>query len=322
MPQLIGDWTFVTWGPWDYYIATAPGLLYLGFDTDPDTVIIGSNVGPNFVHAGGGDDQLYGGASTDNLNGGKGDDLVYGNGGDDKITLSEGTDKLFGGTGQDVVQLSETAGEGWTVSLLHGFGIQVIGSFFDPNAIIHFSELSDFENVTGSNADDYIEGDRADNVLEDSWFSGSQDDDVLIAFAGDDIVRVHGGSDRVDAGSGDDRIEVYGRWMDNHSLTGGVGADEFDFTGLSHLQSGHFATVEDFTRAEGDRVLVDAGFVFDPTDGLDLTLLGQASVWATQSGSTVTLRFDDNGDRVMDSYAILEMQGGVVFDAQIDLGFV
>lgn len=322
MPQTIGSWNFAVWGPWDFYIATGPAPhIYIGADTDPDTIII-ANSSFASIHAGGGDDQLHGAAGADWLNGGKGDDLVYGNAGNDKVTLSEGNDTLYGGSGTDVVQLGELAGEGWTVSLLHGFGIQVIGSFFDPNAIINVSELYDFESVTGSDEDDYIEGDRADNVLEDSWFSGSQDDDVLIAHAGDDIVRVHGGSDRVKGGAGDDVIEVHGRWMDDHSLTGGTGADTFDFTGMSALQDGQFATVEDFSRTEGDHLLVSDAYVYDPSDGTDQSLLGQASLWVTQSGTTATLRFDHDGDRVMDTWAVIELAPGLSFDPLVDMTFL
>ncbi len=56
---------------------------------------------------GSGDDTLSGGSGNDNISGGRGDDLARGNDGDDQISGGTGNDILLGGGGSDSIEGNE-----------------------------------------------------------------------------------------------------------------------------------------------------------------------------------------------------------------------
>lgn len=61
------------------------------------------------VHAGGGDDTIFGGVSDNTLRGQGGNDHLYGGNGDDTITGSTGSDTLTGGRGADCFDFNSIA---------------------------------------------------------------------------------------------------------------------------------------------------------------------------------------------------------------------
>lgn len=111
-------------------------------------------------------------------------------------------------------------------------------------------QVVNFKNVIGSIANDTLVGDAQDNVLthgpktSDFDFTALADQDILIGGGGNDTL-VSNGSDR---------------------LTGGSGADQFLLTTTSFVQPfrggvgsvlAGASTITDFSRSQGDKLLVD-----------------------------------------------------------------
>ena len=320
-------WTTFSTGVFDYYISQGPvgqAAYYFGDEDDPDTVIVGS-AGTEYINGGGGDDVIYGQGGFDHLSGGGGNDRVLGGAGDDTIFTSVGQDDLDGGTGFDTLQLTLKNGQGWQVSLQSGIAYQVVGGgLLDPNVELNVADITNFEAVRGSWADDFIEGDDGNNILDDGGSFGTQDNDTIFGLGGDDTIRIKAGQDTVDGGSGADRIEVRGFNMDDHQLTGGADGDTFVFD-LHGRQSGKAATITDFDWREGDIIEIDSryDFVKDYTNGSDPELNGQASIWHSKFSDDISrLNFDSDGDRIAESWVDIEGDGAGSFLLSADVFLV
>ena len=147
--------------------------------------------------------------------------------GDDLLVGGLGLDVLIGGPGVDtvsyenernaIVYLStgEARVDGGAIDLFPGR--QVI-EYLDENGNIRQAEVSDIENLRGSQYWDELTGTHGPNRLEglgggDSLI-GLGGDDVLLGGDGDDNLRSGPGNDRLDGGAGNDY------------LAGGPGADQ------------------------------------------------------------------------------------------------
>jgi len=197
-----------------------------------DDLIIGNQLA-NLLQGNGGQDDLFGGWGADTLDGGAGDDVVWGGLGDDSISDTggganylrgeEGNDSVVGGSGFDDIN-----GNMGADTASGGLGEDwVVGG--KDNDVLSGGDA--FDIVYGNLGSDTIAGDAGDDIVR-----GGQQDDVLFGGAGDDYV------------SGD---------RDNDTITGGAGADTFH----SFAEAG-LDRVLDFNRAEGDRVLLDAGTTY------------------------------------------------------------
>ncbi|CAN7475237.1 hypothetical protein LJR219_003220 [Phenylobacterium sp. LjRoot219] len=184
------------------------------------------------VLAGAGDDTVIGNAAGNLVSGAAGGDVIFGHGGGDSLSGGEGSDYLRGGEGDD--------------SLAGGGG-------FD-----------DMQGNTGQ--DTLVGGDGGD------WVLGGQGDDRVSGQAGDDIINGNLGYDVCDGGDGDDVVRggqgddiLHGDagvdWLSgdrgNDTLSGGAGADIFHSSATAGLD-----LVTDFSRADGDRIQLDAGTAY------------------------------------------------------------
>jgi Ca2+-binding RTX toxin-like protein len=142
------------------------------------------------------------------------------------------------------------------------------------------------DDLQGNTGDDTISG-----GLGNDWSVGGQGNDQLLGNAGDDIVLGNLGQDTCSGGAGADTVRggqgddvVRGGAGDdfvsgdrgNDTLTGGQGADLFNSSAQSGLDR-----IEDFNRAEGDRLQLEDGSTFTLTqEGLDavVTVNGLARV--------------------------------------------
>ena len=198
-------------------------------------------------------DMLFGGAGEDELAGGAGDDELDGGAGDDILDGGPGADVLRGGPGIDVadyfwhsnagvvVNLHTAAARGGDAEGDRFAGQQVI-EYVDASGNAQQAQISDIENLRGSEHDDVLTGDRGANEL-----NGAGGDDVLEGREGDD--RLLGddpwlsfwrdsvpGDDRLDGGEGDDWLEGGGG---ADQLRGGPGEDT-----ASYRNSGDYMGVE------------------------------------------------------------------------------
>ena len=186
-----------------------------------------------------GDNSLFGGPGDDELDGREGDDLL---GGD------PGADVLIGGTGNDTVsyEFLVPALSGVNVDLGSGEahwgdaegdtfpGRQTI-EYLDEDGNIQQAEVTDIENLRGTELHDELTGSHGPNRLEGLGGSdeiyGLAGDDELLGGTGNDILRSGLGNDELDGGPGDDVLEGgagdddLDGGADDDELVGGPGAD-------------------------------------------------------------------------------------------------
>ena len=196
--------------------------------------VLHGDSGDDELSGGPGMDELYGGKDDDFLNGGPGNDMLYGGpgndyledyldfaDGDDELNGGAGDDKLLGHTGADVLiggpgsdtasylysdagveirlySVLETGGRGGTAEGDVFAGRQSI-NYRDSSGNIRQTEISDIENLEGSNYGDTLVGDVGANVLY-----GRGGHDVLDGRDGDDILEGGRGADQLRGGAGED----------------------------------------------------------------------------------------------------------------------
>jgi Ca2+-binding RTX toxin-like protein len=249
------------------------------------------------IHAGSGDDAVYGlpGDDTiwaddgnDTVAGGEDDDVIFGGRGDDSIagdTFDEiigsstsvpvGDDFIDGGAGNDHIY-----GDGGADTLLGGDGDDYLRGNNDV-AVNHVSPSSaqdgdDYlsggsgnDTLTGDAADDtLVGGDGADTLFGDSdqtpvayqgddYLDGGEGNDYLRGYAGNDTLIGGGGDDQILGEDGDDFVEV---GQGNNIASGGAGND---------VITGQLLAIDTLMGDAGDDRMTGGGFL-DGGDGNDV----------------------------------------------------
>ena len=218
-----------------------------------------------------GNDELYGGAGDDTLDGLAGDDNLFGGAGNDTLSGGAGDDRLEGGAGADTYLFER--GQGNDLIVDYGYNTLCFGADIAPGQIsvrqqgadlllevndgdgsvrvLNGYQLSGGIDVTFADGTVWsgeqlmsliipAEGTDADDLI----VSGSRGD-VLNGGAGSDYLEGNGGEDQLDGGSGND------------SLSGGAGDDILDGgSGNDWLYGGDGNDVYIFRRGGGnDRVI-------------------------------------------------------------------
>lgn len=178
------------------------------------------------------------GATIENALGGSGADQINGNSAANQILGGLGNDTIDGGEANDYLRGNE--GDD---SLIGGGG---------------------FDDMLGNQGNDTVRGGDGPD-----WVVGGQADDRLFGEAGDDVVYGNLGSDTQDGGDGRDWVRggqandslsggAGDDWLSgdlgDDTLAGGAGADIFHSWGAAGIDR-----ITDFSRAEGDRIQLDAG---------------------------------------------------------------
>lgn len=205
---------------------------------------------------------LVGRASIDGY-GNELDNEITGNDRDNLLEGGGGNDTLRGGKGNDIYVLD---GPGDVVVEDRRGGIDTIRIDDD----IDLRSFANVENVELQGEDDHA---ATGNALANRLV-GNDGDNGLEGLAGNDVLSGGAGDDVLRGGTGRDR------------LTGGAGADEFVVGDAAR----NVATVTDFSRAEGDRLLI-GDLLSDLADGTDLT----AYLSLRGRGSAVQVLVDADG---------------------------
>jgi Ca2+-binding RTX toxin-like protein len=173
---------------------------------------------------------------------------LYGEGGDDGLTGKAGGDALFGGAGNDWLDGGPggdilDGGAGWDVlsyqSATSGVVVDMTGNANGGAAA--GDQVSNIEVLQGSNfADTLTSLDRGGGSGAQLYGEGGHD--TLLGKAGGDYLFGGAGNDTLDSGFGGD------------VLNGGAGTDTFRFS--TALGAGNVDTVQDFSAAEGDRIVL------------------------------------------------------------------
>jgi|GEM_PF-718004 len=192
-----------------------------------DDSIIGDEV-DNIIHAGDGDDLVESRDGEDIIFGEAGVDTLYAEEGDDFLVGGEDGDILDGGNDKDTASYF-TSAERVAVSLATGKGWAG-----DAKG----DELSNIENLEGSEFEDLLTGDDGENIISglagndlikakggDDWLDGGEDDDRLFGQAGDDTLDGQTGDDLLKGGTGND---ILGGDDGNDQLFGQAGVDTLE----------------------------------------------------------------------------------------------
>jgi glycerophosphoryl diester phosphodiesterase len=176
---------------------------------------------------------MIGTNANDRMLGGSGADTIDGSGGDDTILGFDGDSYLRGGDGNDLI----------------------VGG-------------ADFDDINGNKGDDTIDGGSGGG----DWLVGGQGNDLVTSYFGDSVLLGNIGNDTLMGGFGDEVLRggqdndlIYGGagsdWLSgdrgSDTVFGGAGADTFHSFSDAGLD-----LVADFSRTEGDRVLLDAGTIY------------------------------------------------------------
>jgi len=157
------------------------------------------------------------------------------------VFASTGNDSVIGTSGQDYIRGDE------------GNDVLSGGDAFDDingnmgNDTVSGGAGDDY--AVGGKDNDYLKGEQGNDIV---W--GNLGNDTQEGGAGDDQVRGGQGDDTIDGGSGNDFVSG-DRGSD--TISGGTGADLFHGS-----QDAGLDRVLDFSRAEGDRVMLDPGTTY------------------------------------------------------------
>ena len=208
-----------------------------------------------------------------------GADLLHGSAGADTIAGAAGNDTIDGGSGGS----NYLRGEDGNDQLTGGAG---------------------FDDINGNLGDDTASGGEGED-----WVVGGKDQDVLHGEGGGDIVYGNLGNDTVDGGAGEDVVRggqdndlLQGGdgndWLSgdrgSDTAAGGAGADVFHSFGEAGLD-----LITDFSRAQGDRIMLDAGTAYS----------------VSQSGADTVVSLGGGGQVVLAGVSMASLTGDWIFGA-------
>jgi Ca2+-binding RTX toxin-like protein len=188
------------------------------FATSYDDSLTGDQFN-NSLYGNSGNDTLNGGAGDDYLNGDTGNDIINGGDGNDTIIGSTGMDQMTGGNGIDTLNYAGSPGA-ITVNLATN---TVSGGDATGDTI------SGFENIAGSNGDDFLTGDAGVNNID-----GYIGNDTIDGGAGADIISGGGGTNTVTYANSSAAVQVV--VTDNYVITQVSTGDASGDT-LSYIQN-------------------------------------------------------------------------------------
>jgi serralysin len=187
------------------------------------------------------DNRLEGAYGNDSLSGASGNDTLLGGSGNDWLDGGAGADLMDGGADWDVVSY-QSAKNGVTVDLTTNLN----GGAAAGDRILNVEVLQ------GSTHNDLLIG------IDNGGGHGVQ----LYGEGGNDTLLGRGGGDYLFGGAGNDTLDS-GFGCD--VLNGGAGADTFRFS--SGLGAGNVDTIQDFSGAEGDRIVLGSTVFMDVGTG-------------------------------------------------------
>ena len=243
--------------------------------------------GANVLDGGNGHDTLRGGGGNDRLVLSLGTDRLDGGAGTNTLVLNQPYERYANGTqswaGDDFFSSLDFDGPSdATVEIRLGVGAHATFLYGGRGS----STLTGIANVRTGVGNDYVYGSDGANVISvghgANFVDGAGGNDVIygsnlepndrpyqfdfidhrddaeIAFGGSGNDRIVGVSTARGEGGNDTLVAG---WFDDQHMTGGAGADRFQFTDDYGEQYGRsddqYGIVDDFNAAEGDRIVID-----------------------------------------------------------------
>ncbi|GHC62548.1 calcium-binding protein [Neogemmobacter tilapiae] len=190
------------------YAGIAPALhnIYTGAGTDViDTYDANANNG-HLIHAGSGNDTVYGGRAADSALDSSGNDFYDLGDGNDSAYVGKGNDVYRGGAGtyDSVVFLYTYADNGNYTLATNGVTFDLAKTGAQNLGALGRDQFSGFENVAGTHSADRLFGSGAANQLD-----GYDGNDLLAGRGGSDLITGGQGQDRLIGGAGADSIMLF-----------------------------------------------------------------------------------------------------------------
>ena len=245
--------------------------LFANIDGTAGDDVLDGTADADTINGLGGNDIINGLGGDDIIDGGAGDNTLNGGAGNDTIT-SLGNDIIEGGTGDDLVEMGLASRDDTTLidggadtdtisfaTLDAAEGGGAANSFLvvdlqaqayslrDLSTLLFVDQFANFENVTGSDFRDLLQGSSGDNVLS--------------GLAGDDTLQGRGGNDIINGGYGDD---VINGGIGADIMNGGAGIDT-----LSYAGSATFILINLRTGTAGGAAAGDSFLSFEIAIGTD-----------------------------------------------------
>ena len=280
---------------------------------------IGNPANGSLVTYAQGDDQLYGGAGNDTIQGDHGDDTLYGGAGNDILSGGKGWDRfvfsdgfgadtVIGGENYDTIDLTGLANPVSVVFSGVGAGTitdtvtgeTIVFSSIEELILTQQADLVDaaldngytYIQTTGGN--DLIEGSPGNDVYDDEIAGpDGQGNDTFFGGAGNDMLWMGSDDDLAFGGTGDDVLE--GQSGDD-SLYGDDGNDSLWGDEGDDVLIGGAGNDTLFGGADADRFFLDDGFGADTVtggeDGRDVDVIDASEL---DTATTVTFTGNEAG---------------------------
>ena len=214
---------------WASYAGSNAGVSIELDDNNPATLSGGWAAGDTLTNI----NNLIGSDHADTLRGNGADNILRGGLGADTLEGGAGADTLDGGADADEVSYSNSS-NGVRVDLSNtGAQADFDGADANDNEAVD-DVLTDIENITGSDQND--------------WLTGNDDANRLVGGAGDDRLEGGADADTLEGGLGADTLEG---GADADTLEGGLGADT--------LEGGEDADTYLFNAGDGTDTIIDDG---------------------------------------------------------------
>lgn len=217
--------------------------------------ITGSSIA-NVLIGGTGNDTISGLAGNDTINGGAGDDYITAGDNDDFIIGGAGSDYIDGGNGTDTVSYAYSSAY-VNVDLANN-------SHWNGDA--SWDNITNVENVIGSDYGDVIAGSAAANMLNGGLGNDSLDGgagaDTLYGGAGNDSLSGGNDADSIYGGLGNDTLvggdgnDLLKGELGDNSLSGGNGNDTLESASSDTLTGGANADVFKINRAFQSQTII------------------------------------------------------------------
>lgn len=216
-------------------IGTAYGDVLYGYRYGADI--------DNIIHAGGGNDRIYGYEGDDTIYGEAGNDIIYASYGDDTLDGGAGDDYLDGASGNDTYVVTAGADRildsSGTDMILFGSAYDIADMSFgrsgasENDLAIYFDDVltaTISNHFSSSDSIETLEFDDQSTLSLASYINiegldGSADtlNGVNDSYFEDDRIFGYGGNDTLNGGIGDDILDG---GADNDTLNGGTGEDK------------------------------------------------------------------------------------------------
>lgn len=205
--------------------------------------------------------------------------IMSGTTGGDNVTVSADQTVYYGLAGNDTISIQ--ASDSVHITVFGGEGDDTITTTFltfEVNGVFANGNQGN-DSLHGEDGGDTLFGGQGADTVQ-GWegndlVNGNLGVDVIEGNEGNDTVHGGRGSDNVDGEEGDD--VVYGDFGQDY-LRGGTGADIFVMSGAAQIDSSVTSELDeimDFSRAEGDKIGLAAGLMFDD---LTITNNGEARI--------------------------------------------